>query len=704
MKRQLFLTAALCTSICAFPQSGKMKPESSGKENTRPLMKLQMNEPAATAASQNGQSGANNQTTQSAKTSTFNNWVNFSTSPNIYGVLISYCNPLGYNNELNAVSFVHRKPTSYVASPAPAATAASGLMIASISSNWGNNWDSTLIWNDDNNWGRYPGGGIYNPPGNSTLSAAYIVGHGPTTAAAGGWPGNFYASKQLNAFTNVASTTPGAQQWKDITNPDPNIGRHDFAAYAFNASDDGKVRCLAGITDDAAGQDTAVMMITGTFNSGVFAYSGTVFNPPATFQSDGSDNWVSRPAMAWNDLGTVGYVAVMGSRIGASGCNVGLQPMVWKTTNSGASWALLPGIDFNSASYTALKHNLTSVTTSTLEVPNFLWLEGFDMSVDANNKLHLFSVPVGHYSDHVDSLFYTAQFGSEGYRWLHIPGLRPYLYDFMTDGTAGWSYITVDSMSTEGPAGLSTGNGFNVNPWDLNGSDKPRLDARLQTSRTPDGKFIFYSWTESDTNFTSSAVKWNVLPNIKVRAYSVDNNTVFPQEINISSPTTGANPNVASRAFFHYMSSISSNASTLTAPGTSTAVAAKLPFTVTNSQGYTQLISNTHWFDAAELTFYLGAPPAWVSISENAMEAAETSMLYPNPATNSTQLALSIKEETRIGIAVYNLMGQMVKAFVADGQKGENQINIDLNGLERGVYMVKVNVGNASSTKKLIVE
>ena len=31
-------------------------------------------------------------------------------------------------------------------------------MVVSVSSNWGNTWDSTLIWSDDINWGRYPGG------------------------------------------------------------------------------------------------------------------------------------------------------------------------------------------------------------------------------------------------------------------------------------------------------------------------------------------------------------------------------------------------------------------------------------------------------------------------------------------------------------------------------------------------------------------
>ncbi|MBL7902600.1 MAG: T9SS type A sorting domain-containing protein [Bacteroidia bacterium] len=701
MKRELLLTSALCAALSVFPQNTRVKPQATGKENTRQLLEIKMDE-GTPAQSTQTQAKPQANTNSAAKTALINGWSNFSTSPNIYGVLISYCKPLHYNNELGAVSFIHRKPTSYVASPAPAATAASGLMLASVSSDWGNTWDSTLIWNDDNNWGRYPGGGIYNPPGNGTLSAAYIVGHGPTTAAAGGWPGNFFASKQLNTFDNVASAAPNAQQWMDITAPNPNVGRVDFAAYAFSTTDDGKVRALGGVTDDNAGADSAVVLVTGTFNSGVFSYSGTNFNPPSTIASDGTDNWVSRPVMAWNEAGTVGYVGVMGQKTGATGSNQGLQPMVWKTTNSGASWALIPSIDFNSAAFSQIRHNITSVNTSTLEVPNFTWLEGIDMAVDANNKLHLFSVPIGHYSEHPDSLNYYGQYGADGYRWLHIPGLRPYLYDFMTDGTGGWSYLTVDSMSTEGAAGLSSGNGFNENPWDLNGADKPRLDARLQLSRTPDGKFIFYSWTESDTNFTSGAKKWNVLPNIKVRAYSVDLDTIYPQEHNVSSPGANVNPNVASKAFFHYMAPRTS-AQTTVAAATYTAVVAKLPLTITNSPGYTQLVSNTHWYNTAELSFYTGN---FVDgILESAAASLNSSVLYPNPANaGGTTLAIELKNNTELGIGVYNLIGQAVKAFKAEGVNGENQIYLDLNGLEKGVYLVKIDVNGASSTKKLIIE
>ncbi len=708
MKRELLLSAALCAVLNVFPQNANIRQQVTGIQNMKPLAKITMADESNTQmmAQPNNQAKPENKANSTSKTSALNTWENFSTSGNIYGVLISYCKPLQYNDELNAVTFIHRKPPSYVASPIPAANAANGLMLASITTDDGTTWDSTLIWNNDINWGRYPGGGIYNPQGNTNLSSAYIVGHGPTTNQPGGWAGNFFASKQLNTFDNIASTTPNAQQWMDITTPDPNVGRVDFAAYGFSTTDDGKVRALGGLTDDnaaAGAQDTAVVMVTGTFNSGVFNYAGTIFNPPASLASDGSDNWLSRPMMAWNEAGTVGYVAVVGQKDGSTGSNAGPQPMVWKSTNSGASWALIPSIDFSTPAYDDLKASLPgTVGDSTMIAPWFSWIEGMDMAVDANDKLHLFSSIYGAPRIHPDSVFYLYQFGTEGYRWLHVPGARPYLYDFMTDGTSGWSHITVDSMGTEGPAGVSTGNGFNYNPWDLNGADKTRIDARLQLSRTPDGKHIFYSWAESDTNFTSSAVKWNVLPNVKVRAYDVDNDTIFAEEFNITSPSTGVNPNVASRAMYHFMSPKSSTAN-VTAVGNFTSVVVRLPFTVSNNPGYNQLITNSHWYNSTELTFTRGQND--VNVQENAINSVNSSILYPNPSnSNSTTLGIVLKNNENVNIVVYNLVGQAVKAFDANVTAGENQIYLDLNGIEKGIYLVKIDVDGASSSKKLIIE
>ena len=707
MKKQLLLGSALLAVIAAYPQNGKTKPKSMGLENTQLIAELKFGDETIVSDKKNSVKAVHTvanteETNNSSKASAINTWQNISGSMNVLNSVISYCNPLQYDDELNAVSFIHRKSASYVASPAPVAAAASGVIVGMVTTNWGTTWDSTALWSNNTEWARYPQGGIYNPPGNTSINNAYMIGQGPTTGAAAGWLGNFYASKQLGSsnYNNAPSTALNAQQFMSKTGPyNPGLGRHDFAAYCFSATDDGKVRTIGGVTNETTASDSALMMVTGSFNAGTFNWTGTVFNPPTLTNSNtGDEEWVSRPMMAWNETGTVGYVVAIGARAGETGSSKGYQPIVYKTTNSGTSWSLLPGIDFNNPAFADVKRSIAAASNGTLEIPFFNWIEGIDVAVDANNKLHIFSSIIGSVIDHPDSLGYITSFSmsinpGESYRWPHIPGYRPYLYDFIGDGTSAWSHLTVDSMSSEGVAGASTGNGFADNPWDVDANgNKVRIDSRIQLSRTPNGQNIIYTWAESDTNFTNGNKKWNNRPDIKARCYSTTSGSIHPVEINVTRPLSGANPNISSRAMFDFAS-----------PKTSTAVVGAfgprmtLPLTVTTGNPYSQTAPK-HWYISADLNF------GGVGVNESALNSANNSVIYPNPAANNATLEIDLKDNSSVDIIVLNTIGQLVKANTTQGQIGQNAINIDLTGLSSGIYMVNIKVGNASSTKKLVVQ
>jgi hypothetical protein len=339
-----------------------------------------------------------------------------------------------------------------------------------------------------------------------------------------------------------------------------------------------------------------------------------------------------------------------------------------------------------------------------------------DCIVDANNKLHIFSSVIGHFSNSLDSLGFTSVFGTEGYRWPHTPGARPYLYDFIYDGASvspSWSHITIDSMSTEGPGALTTSNGYQDNPWDpdpAQSNQKVRIDARLQMSRTPDGQYIVYTWAESDTAFTNGQKKWNVLPNVKARVMKVSTGTVHPTEINVTNTASG---DIANRAMYHYVSPKCRVASTSTVNGP----AISIPITVSNSTPYSQLTPNSHWFSWAVLNFgnipdnqitvcgtAAVVTPTGVGIPDNTVNSANASFIYPNPAKNSAVVSVNLFANSKVQIDVLNTIGQLVKSIKADGQIGVNDLNIDLAGLASGIYMVTVKVDNVSSTKKLIIE
>ena len=634
----------------------------------------------------------------------------FSGSGNVYGLLSNAAKPLQYNDNINTVSFIQRKSATYTGSPANN----SGVIVAMISNSWGTSWDSTCIYSDATNPGRYPQGAVYNPVGNTNIANAYVVGSGPAIAA-GSWTGSWYASKQLAApgstlYNSTASAVPNAMQLFSNSSATyaANQGKQDFAQFGFTSTDDGIVRSLAQIDNDVNVSQTDIrgaQLVKGIFNAGVFTWTTDSFIPPVVVQPTSLEKQMSTDLyQAWNEAGTVGYVVFIGSRTGQTNSNTGWQPIVYKSTNSGATWSLLNGIDFNSTTFQCLMGHLDPVNSNPLlRIPFFNVNEGVDCIVDANNKLHIATTIASTDSPKLDSLGSVTGHGTENYTWNHTPGKRPYLYDFITDGTTPWTYYTIDSLSSEAPSSVAGGPGFTDNPWDDN-AGKITSDSRIQLSRTPDGQYIVYTWAESDTNVTNLAKKWNTLPNIKARLLNVSTSQLYTTEINVTKPITGngiVNPNVSNRAMLHYTSPKSSSATV-----TAGVVNLTTPITVCNSNPYSQLTNNVHYFSAAKLTFTnslitptVACSLAPVNIKEN-VNLVSNFNIMPNPAKDLFTISVDILSGLNTKIEITNALGQIVSQTNATTQ----QTLINIGHLNSGIYFVTVKQGTAHSTKKLIVE
>lgn len=77
--------------------------------------------------------------------------------------------------------------------------------------------------------------------------------------------------------------------------------------------------------------------------------------------------------------------------------------------------------------------------------------------------------------------------------------------------------------------------------------------------------------------------------------------------------------------------------------------------------------------------------------------------LYPNPATDKLNIVLTNKKAENVSVKIFNNLGQLVKTTQL-GTATDINNQIDLTGLNSGIYVVKTTVGNASSSKKLIKE
>ncbi len=96
-------------------------------------------------------------------------------------------------------------------------------------------------------------------------------------------------------------------------------------------------------------------------------------------------------------------------------------------------------------------------------------------------------------------------------------------------------------------------------------------------------------------------------------------------------------------------------------------------------------------------------PPSALGLAEN-VEANVDLGVYPNPAQDMLHVDLSLKTDANYSIQMTNMLGQVVLEQSADLVQGNNTVDLDVNSLTPGVYVVAVKSGQSAVTTKVIVE
>ncbi len=92
-----------------------------------------------------------------------------------------------------------------------------------------------------------------------------------------------------------------------------------------------------------------------------------------------------------------------------------------------------------------------------------------------------------------------------------------------------------------------------------------------------------------------------------------------------------------------------------------------------------------------------------VNVNELRMENGEL-RIYPNPAHSLLVVSYSLFEKTNVSLNIYDLIGNQVLSLVNQEQpKGENKIEFNTEKLNNGIYFCKLQAGNSSMTKKIVV-
>jgi YVTN family beta-propeller protein len=109
--------------------------------------------------------------------------------------------------------------------------------------------------------------------------------------------------------------------------------------------------------------------------------------------------------------------------------------------------------------------------------------------------------------------------------------------------------------------------------------------------------------------------------------------------------------------------------------------------------------SSIRYFSIRNLTGVAGSPadPALPRIF--ALQAA-----YPNPSRGQTVIKYQLPKASNVQLQLYNVTGQLVKT-INEGQKpaGYYQIKLSDNTLSNGIYFYRLQAGEFSATRKLVV-
>ncbi len=85
-------------------------------------------------------------------------------------------------------------------------------------------------------------------------------------------------------------------------------------------------------------------------------------------------------------------------------------------------------------------------------------------------------------------------------------------------------------------------------------------------------------------------------------------------------------------------------------------------------------------------------------------QAFSLSQNYPNPFNPTTQIEYALPRDARVRLEIYNLLGQKVATLVDEYQRaGYRSVRWDARGLASGVYLYRLQAGDFTAVKKLVV-
>lgn len=528
---------------------------------------------------------------------------------------------------------------------------------------------------------RYPQHGIFNPPGNTNPDSAYIVFFAPVmdySNAPDAWGGYGYGCSPVG---DPADTT------KHLLSTNPDEGFYQYIPDGFTVTAAGNFWVVDHNIDFSSGSadwQQQLLISHGTWNAvekdfdlDQFLLScptyDTTMVPTCSrveFSKDGQYGYI----VSLTDNGNVGISA-----------GLSLYPVVWRTEDYGETWegpievalAGEGGItevqDFLSVD--EIEELFEGPIPEPEEIP-FTTAYDFDLTVDYEGNPDI-AVVVGVTADTAYSIV-TQKSQVSGYLFM-----APFILNSIDKGNPGsWYGREIGRLvSFRGDYGEIS------------------EDNRIQITRDATGKYLFAAWLDTDTTVSAE----NNAPDIWARGFNAETKMLThnyetmngdPQNMTYGSEATFS-------AYFFAMANEVIYRDDLSWP---VFILPMVYEDMTTEDPY-QPVQFQYIKDAFfwEQQFMIGPQPP--GIEEHSGVINEISEVFPNPATASIFLKVSLSRPLEVSVSIKNLTGQIVKQFETRQMvAGTNKVHLDVSALEAGIYFITVQAGGQQVARKLVVE
>jgi len=78
--------------------------------------------------------------------------------------------------------------------------------------------------------------------------------------------------------------------------------------------------------------------------------------------------------------------------------------------------------------------------------------------------------------------------------------------------------------------------------------------------------------------------------------------------------------------------------------------------------------------------------------------------VYPNPTSNNTIISFSLSQSQKISFQFFDVDGRLVSTLAEKiFAEGENEVSWEADGIDAGIYFLKINTGKFTKAEKIIL-